>query len=81
MAGSSCVAALLTLLALDRAGAQILAIAPSGDQAELVNHQTGATVASEQRNMLVEAARISHGAIGIDRAMARVLELIPPRHH
>ncbi len=63
MDGSEVQEAVLTLLALDRAGAQIVPIAPSGNQAEVVNHQTGAAVAAEQRNMLVEAARLSHGGV------------------
>lgn len=63
MDGSEVQEAVLTLLALDRAGAQIVPIAPSGAQAEVVNHQTGAAVAAEQRNMLVESARISHGGV------------------
>ena len=29
----------------------------------MVNHQTGAAVTGEQRNMLVESARISHGGV------------------
>lgn len=63
MDGSEVQEAVLTLLALDRAGAEIVAIAPEGNQAEVVNHQTGAVVTGEQRNMLIEAARISHGGV------------------
>ncbi len=63
MDGSEVQEAVLTLLALDRAGAQVVPIAPSGAQAEVVNHQTGAAVTGEQRNMLVESARISHGGV------------------
>ncbi len=63
MDGSEVQEAVLTLLALDRAGAQVVAIAPAGNQAEVVNHQTGAAAAGEQRSMLVESARISHGGV------------------
>ena len=63
MDGSEVQEAVLTLLALDRAGAQIVPIAPAGNQAEVVNHQTGAAVTGEQRNMLAESARISHGKV------------------
>ncbi len=63
MDGTEVQEAVLTLLALDRAGAQIVPIAPSGNQAEVVNHQTSAAVSGEQRSMLVEAARISHGGV------------------
>jgi enhancing lycopene biosynthesis protein 2 len=63
MDGSEVQEVVLTLLALDRAGAQIVPIAPAGNQAEVVNHQTGAADGGEQRNMLVEAARITHGGV------------------
>ncbi len=63
MDGTEVQEAVLVLLALDRAGAQIVPIAPSGIQAEVVNHQTGAAVSGEQRDMLVESARISHGGV------------------
>jgi enhancing lycopene biosynthesis protein 2 len=54
--------AVLTLLALDRAGAEILCMAPDRDQAEVVNHRTGQPT-GERRNMLTEAARIARGKI------------------
>ena len=63
MDGTEVQEAVLTLLALDRAGAQIVPIAPSGNQAEVVNHQTNGAAPGEQRNMLVESARISHGGV------------------
>jgi enhancing lycopene biosynthesis protein 2 len=63
MDGTEVQEAVLVLAALDRAGAQVVAIAPAGNQAEVVNHQTGQAVTGEQRNMLVEAARISHGGV------------------
>ncbi len=52
----------LTLLALDRAGAEILCFAPDVDQAKVVNHLTGED-ADESRNVLVESARIARGEI------------------
>ncbi len=52
----------LTLLALDRAGAEIACFAPDIDQAKVVNHLTGAD-ADETRNVLVESARIARGEI------------------
>jgi enhancing lycopene biosynthesis protein 2 len=52
----------LTLLALDRAGAEIACFAPDIDQAKVVNHLTGED-ANETRNVLVESARIARGEI------------------
>jgi len=54
--------AVLTLLALDRAGAEVLITAPNKPQAHVVNHLTGAEMA-ESRNVLVESARIARGKI------------------
>ncbi|MBI5477432.1 MAG: isoprenoid biosynthesis glyoxalase ElbB [Deltaproteobacteria bacterium] len=55
--------AVITLLALDRAGAEIVCAAPNVEQAHVVNHLTGDAAAGEGRNVLVEAARIARGAI------------------
>jgi len=52
----------LTLLALDRAGADVLCFAPDIAQAKVVNHLTGDD-AAETRNVLVESARIARGEI------------------
>lgn len=52
----------LTLLALDRAGAEVACFAPDIDQASVVNHLTGEAV-DERRNVLVESARIARGEI------------------
>jgi enhancing lycopene biosynthesis protein 2 len=52
----------LTLLALDRAGAEIACFAPDIPQAKVVDHLTGKTT-RETRNVLVESARIARGAI------------------
>lgn len=53
----------LTLLALDRAGAQAVCMAPNIAQLHVINHLTGEVVPGETRNVLVEAARIARGAI------------------
>lgn len=55
--------AVLTLLALDIAGAKAVCLAPNIEQHHVINHLTGEVVAGETRNVLVEAARISHGNI------------------
>jgi len=60
--GSEIHEAVLTLLALDRAGAEIQCLAPDMPQREVVNHLTG-EAAAETRNVLVESARIARGNI------------------
>ncbi|SEM34475.1 Enhancing lycopene biosynthesis protein 2 [Syntrophus gentianae] len=54
--------AVLTLLYLDKAGADILCLAPDMDQLDVLNHLTGQPMA-EKRNVLVESARIARGNI------------------
>ena len=54
--------AVLTLLFLDRAGAQIVCMAPDEDQHHVINHLTQQE-SGERRNVLVESARIARGAI------------------
>lgn len=54
--------AVLTLLAVDRAGAEAVCFAPDKPQSDVVNHLTG-DVTSENRNVLVESARIARGKI------------------
>lgn len=53
----------ITLLALDRAGAEIVIAAPDINQAHVVNHQSGDEAAGEKRNVAVESARIARGAV------------------
>ena len=53
----------ITLLAIDRAGAQAVCMAPNVEQMHVVNHLTGEESAGEKRNVLVEAARIARGEI------------------
>jgi len=55
--------AILTLLALDRAGALAIVMAPDVAQAKVIDHLTNEPVATEQRRVLVEAARIARGQI------------------
>lgn len=54
--------AVITLLALDRAGAEIVCAAPDVPQAHVINHLTGEPT-GETRNVLVESARIARGKI------------------
>ena len=53
----------IILLALDRAGADIIMMAPDRDQMHVINHLTGEPVEGERRNVLVESARIARGNI------------------
>lgn len=52
----------ITLLALDRAGAEIKAMAPNKSQMHVLNHQTGGKT-GEVRNVLNESARITRGQV------------------
>lgn len=54
--------AVLTLLALDRAGAQAVCLAPDKPQRHVINHLSGEEMA-ESRNVLIESARIARGAV------------------
>jgi len=54
--------AVLTLLALDKAGAEIICLAPNMDQLHVINHLTQEET-GEKRNVLVESARIARGEI------------------
>ncbi len=63
MDGSEIHEAVLTLLAIDRAGAMALCMAPNRYQRDVVDHVTNETAGGEKRNMLVEAARIARGRI------------------
>ncbi|WP_020675152.1 isoprenoid biosynthesis glyoxalase ElbB [Geopsychrobacter electrodiphilus] len=60
--GSEIHEAVITLLALDRAGAEAVCMAPNIDVA-VVNHLTGKPAEGETRNVLVESARIARGKI------------------
>ena len=52
----------ITMLALDRSGAEMVLMAPNIDQMHVVNHYTGQEM-DEFRNVLVESARIARGDI------------------
>lgn len=69
--GSEIHEAVLTLLHLDRAGAEAVCIAPDAPQTSVVNHRTQGPAAGE-RSMLEESARIARGRIqalnGVDPA-------------
>lgn len=62
MDGSEIHESVLTLLALAKAEAQVICMAPNTDQLHVVNHLTGEET-KERRNVLVESARIARGKI------------------
>jgi len=66
--GSEIHESVITMLALDRAGADIVFMAPNIDQLHVINHYTGSEM-DESRNVLMESARITRGKI---RDMAEV---------
>lgn len=53
----------LTMLHLDRAGADVICFAPDRAQLHVVDHRTGEPVPGESRNVLAESARIARGRI------------------
>jgi enhancing lycopene biosynthesis protein 2 len=53
----------ITLLAIDRAGASAVCMAPDTDQLHVINHHTGEVAEGETRNVLVESARIARGPV------------------
>jgi enhancing lycopene biosynthesis protein 2 len=63
----------LTLLALDRAGAEVECFAPDKDQLDVVDHRSGEAMSGESRNVLSESARIARGEIR-DVALARAAD-------
>jgi enhancing lycopene biosynthesis protein 2 len=63
----------LTLLALDRAGASVVCLAPDIEQRSVVDHRSG-TPAESVRNVLEESARIARGKVQ-DIARVKAAEL------
>lgn len=67
----------LTLLALDRAGAEVRCFAPDVDQAGVVDHLRGKPAPGERRNVLVESARIARGRVAdVREAHAKDLDAL-----
>ncbi len=61
--GSEVYEAVLTILALEKAGADWQALAPDTEQSHVVNHYKGEESRQETRNVLPEAARIVRGKV------------------
>ena len=60
--GSEIHEAVITMLEVDKPGADMLLMAPNIDQLHVINHATGEEM-DDSRNVLVESARISRGDI------------------
>ncbi|MDA8137224.1 MAG: isoprenoid biosynthesis glyoxalase ElbB [Desulfobacteraceae bacterium] len=71
--GSEIHEAVLTLLYLDRAGVEILCMAPDMDQLHIIDHSNQAAVEGK-RNVLTESARIARGNI-VDLAKVSAKQL------
>lgn len=65
--------AVLTLLYLDQAGAEVVCMAPNMEQLHVIDH-TNQEQRQEKRNVLVESARIARGAI-VDLASVTAVQL------
>jgi enhancing lycopene biosynthesis protein 2 len=61
--GSEPAESILTLLALERAGAQAVCVAPDVDQMHAVDHTTGEEIEGERRSVLKESARLARGKV------------------
>ncbi|MEI7187582.1 isoprenoid biosynthesis glyoxalase ElbB [Dickeya dianthicola] len=74
--GSEIHEAVLTLLAIERAGAEAVCFAPDKEQLHVINHLTG-EVTGEKRNVLAESARIARGKIqSLSRADPQQLDAL-----
>jgi enhancing lycopene biosynthesis protein 2 len=63
MDGTEIYEAAFTILALENTGAEIIMMAPNVMQATVVNHLKNDEKVTEQRNVLIESARIARGNI------------------
>ncbi|MBV8042239.1 isoprenoid biosynthesis glyoxalase ElbB [Pluralibacter sp.] len=68
--------AVITLLAIARSGAKAVCFAPDKSQADVINHLAAEPMA-ENRNVLIEAARIARGEIQpLSQARAETLDAL-----
>ncbi len=61
--GSEIHEAVITLLALDRGGAEAVCFAPEAPQHHVVDHVAGKVAPGERRSVLLESARIARGKV------------------
>lgn len=67
----------LTLLAIDKAGAESVILAPDLQQMHTIDHLSGQEVNADHRNVLVESARIARGNIqDVKEADAQTLDAL-----
>lgn len=62
--------AVASILALERAGAEVVCVAPNVAMPVVINHLTGQRMVGDERSVLVESARIARGEV---RDLATVL--------
>lgn len=75
--GSEIHEAVLTMLHLDCAGADVVCIAPRGAQRDVVDHATGREAVGQVRDVMEESARIARGRIrDLATVHARDLDVI-----
>lgn len=81
--GTEVAEAVLAALALERAGARVVYLAPDVDQMHTVDHLTGGESEEEGRRVLVEAARVARGKVLdlADPLAAGLLGLVIPGGH
>lgn len=72
--GSEVHEAVLALLAIQRAGAEPVCMAPDIRQMHVINHFTGQTESDQERNVLAESARIARGKV-VDVASVEVQDI------
>lgn len=61
--GSEIHESVMTALAIEQGGGEVVWMAPEGDQMHVVDHVTGDPAEGERRRILVESARIARGKI------------------
>lgn len=72
--GSEIHEAVLALLAIERAGAESVCMAPDMQQMHVINHFTGQTESGQERSVLAESARIARGKV-VDVATVSVQDI------
>lgn len=72
--GSEIHEAVLALLAIERAGAEAICMAPDIPQMHVINHFNGQTESDQQRSVLSESARIARGKV-VDVATVSVQDI------
>ena len=66
-----------TILALDRADAEVVFMAPDVDQMHVIDHTKGAPAEGETRNVRTEAGRIARGEVNIVNDIKELYLLCP----